>query len=273
MANQETQLLVCASCGAPIDATREVMKTRRYNCMYCGNSGLIPKPHNSGGIEVQTALDEGMRQFLNGNFDSAKNCGERVLAVSKNNVTALFFVNYYKAFSAQTKNTKAFDQVFDEVLPEAEFEVEDEELFKQLCAKTIHHTGAFEEQLLAKFLEYDDPKEVVDFTESFSPVNIMMRQDFEWFTPKIASLYEQIVALGPTPKTAYALYTMCLKNPESPLLTKNWYLKTKVERIYKDVILPLEKIFKNIKDDALRAKFVGGYAKVKAAYEAGMKQG
>lgn len=269
----EGELFVCPHCGMSVDVANINMKTRRGSCDWCGHEIIFPKKHVAGGVDMVTALEEGYRLFAEGNFESAKSTGERVIAQSRNNVTALYLVSYHKAFSAEVKSSKVYENIFTQVLPEAEFEIEDEDIFKKLLIKTVRHSMEYDTYILKKFLEYDDPKELGDFVEQFCPVALTLRQNLEFFTPEVAEVYKEITRRWPIPKTWYALYTLLTKNPDSPIVSKQFYLKTKSQRIYDNVVLPIGEIFAEIKDPALQAKFVGGYQKVKAAFEAGLKNG
>ncbi|MCQ2800492.1 MAG: hypothetical protein MJ216_00860 [Bacilli bacterium] len=255
----EANLYLCPHCGTAFDSAQLDLKTRRGVCMMCGSEVVFPKRHLTASPNAVLTLEEGARLFLSGNFESAKTCAETVISMSNDNVAALYITNYYKAFRSEVKNSRSLDDLFNRIVPAAEFEIEEEEMFKQFVIKTISHSSIYEEQLLAKFLEYDDPNELAEFVEAFCPFAIMGKQSYAWLTSKMLSLYLEITKKTNIPKTWYALYTALLKNPDSPFVGNKFFLKTKTARIQQEVVEPIGAIFKTIKDQALNAKFVSAY--------------
>lgn len=262
----EANLYLCPHCGTAFDSSRLDMKTRRGVCAMCGCEVVFPKRHLNASPNAVLALEEGERLFLSGNFESAKTCAETAISMSKDNVAALYIANYYKAYRAEIKNTKSMDDLFNRILPDAEMEIEEEEMFKQCVVKTISNSKEYEEQLISKFVEFDDPNELGQFVEQYCPFVIMSRQSYEWLTPKMLSLYLEVTKKTNVPKTWYALYNALLKNPDSPFVGNKFFLKTKTERIQHDIVEPIGAIFKAIKDEAYRNKFVSAYNAYLAKY-------
>lgn len=260
----------CQGCGSEIPASLIDFKTRHAKCPWCGLDVVFPKRHSTASPNAQIALEEAMHLFLEGSYESAKNCAENVLTMT-NNAAALFIVDYYKAFLAEVKSSQTIESFFKTKLPDAEFEIEEEDMFKKLLRKTIINSGDYEEEILAKFSDYDDPKELGEFVENFSPYLITSRVCIDWFTPRMAEIYKKITKRVAIPKTWYALYSAIAKNPDSPLSSDSFFLKTKSARIYNQFVVPVGEIFGLITDEALKAKFSKAYTKLKIAYENGMK--
>ena len=155
----------------------------------------------------------------------------------------------------------------NETLQEAEFEIEEEEMFKDLILKTILHSGEYIEQLITRFAEFDDPKELAEFVEAYAPFAIGNKGSINFFTPALADALQSITEMVDIPKTWFALYSAISKNPDSPIPKDTFYLKTKTHRFYNDFVLKVGEIFSKIKTPALRAKFKGAYDKVKATFD------
>lgn len=255
----EANEFICSHCGTSLTSANVDMKTRRGVCPMCGCEVSFAKKHSTASPNAVLALEEGLRLFLSGNFESARTCAETAISMTEKNVAALFIVSYYKAFRAPVKNTKSLYELFNDILPDAEFDIEEEEMFKQCVIRTINNTLGFEEQLLAKFVEFDDPNELGQFVEAFCPFAINARQTYSWLTPRMMSLYLEITKRVNIPKTWYSLYTALLKNPESPFVGNSFFQKTKTARIQHDVVEPMGQIFNSIKDEAFKAKFVQAY--------------
>ena len=255
----EANEFICSHCGTSLTSANVDMKTRRGICPMCGCEVNFAKKHSTASPNAVLALEEGLRLFLSGNFESARTCAETAISMTEKNVAALFIVSYYKAYRAPVKNTKSLYDMFNNILPDAEFEIEEEEMFKQCVLKTIGNTVEFEEQLLAKFNDFDDPDELGQFVESFCPYAINTRQSYRWLTPRMISIYLEITKKVNIPKTWYSLYTALLKNPESPFTVNTFFQIEKTNRIQRDVVEPMGQIFNAIKDEALKAKFVSAY--------------
>ena len=264
----EANLYLCPHCGTAFDSSRLDMKTRRGVCAMCGCEVVFPKRHLTASPNAVLALEEGTRLFLSGNFESAKTCAETAISMSRDNVSALYIANYYKAFRAEVKNSRGLDDLFNRIIPDAEMEIEEEEMFKQCVIKTIAHSKEYEQQLISRFVEYDDANELGEFVEAFCPFAIMSRQSFAWLTPAMLALYLEVTKKTNIPKTWYALYTALLKNPDSPFVGNTFFLKTKTERIKHEIVEPIGEIFNAIKDGAMKAKFTSAYNAYLAKFNA-----
>ncbi len=262
---------ICPNCGMPVEASAINFKTRRAFCPWCQKNVIFPKRNSTASPNAVSALNEAYNFFLEKNFESAKNCAETVVSMVPNNVAALYILAYYKAFSAPIKNRSSLDKLFNETLPDAEFEIEEEEMFKELLLKTILHSGEYEEQIIGKFIEYDDENELCDFVEKFCPFIIARQVNTEWFTQNMVKCLKECSAITNIPKTWYALYVSISKSPDSPILKNTFYLKTKSSRFYSEYILPIGEIFAQIKDETLKKKFVSAYNKVKMEFEQKLK--
>ncbi|MGN0804694.1 MAG: hypothetical protein ACI4MS_04855 [Candidatus Coproplasma sp.] len=267
----EAETYHCPYCGVSIDATAINFKTRRASCKFCGMDVVFPKRTSTASPSATLALSEATKFFLEKNFSSAKSCAERVVSMVPANAPALYIIAYYNAYVADIKNRDSMERLFNETLDESALEVEEEECFKQLLLKTVFHAWDYEEQIMQKFCEYDDNKELGEFVEAFSPIAISKRTNTNWLTPKLAGLYAEIAKKTNIPKTCFALLTSISKNPQSPLSTGEFFLKTKTTNFYNNYLLPIGTIINSMGDPALRAKFAGAFNKVKADFESKMK--
>lgn len=268
----EGEKYLCPSCGMPVPADRINYRTRRAHCDFCGQEIIFPKRNSTASPSAVHALNQARDFFFSGDFNSALRCAQTVVEMVPKHAAALYIIAYHKAFVADIKNRVSLDNLFNEVLPDAEFEIEEEELFKSLLLKTMSHSIDYEEQILEKFVEYDDAKEVAEFMEQFCPYAISKRVSIEWFTPDLAATYATVSARTSIPKTCYALFTSLSKNPDSPLSDGTFYLKTKAKRFYDNYLLPVGKVINNMADQTFRAKFVAVYDKVRSQFENQMSE-
>lgn len=242
-------------------------KKRRGFCEFCNMDVLFPKKSSTASPNAVHALNEAKRFFLQKNFESARSEAETVVSMAANNVPALYIIAYYNAFVAPVKKRESLDHLFNEVLPEAELEIEEEEMFKELALKTILHTADFHEQIVSKIAEFDDPAEAAEFIEQFSPYVITKSTDIDWFTPKIKEAYMDLTRTANIPKTWYALLVSVSKNPQSPLASGEFFLKTKTQNFYNNYVLPVGEILNAIPNAEIKAKFVAVYKKTRADFE------
>ena len=235
----EIDALVCPCCG--MGGGVHDRKKRTYSCEWCGTTSVIAKSHSTVSGNAKANLDEAVKLFLSGNFESAKSMAEMVAAQESNNFTSLFIIEFYHAYIDDVKDSAAMTRVFKGRLP------------------------------VQKILDYDDPKEAAEFMEKFSPACVQLRRNLNWFTPQLANIYQQLAAKAYTPKFWMSLYYTMTKNPESPLVANDFHLKTKATRIYNDVIIPIGKIYDNIGNPEMRVKFQAGFKQVKAKFDAALQ--
>lgn len=259
---------LCPGCGSEVPADLINFKTRHADCPWCGLHIVFPKKHSTASPNAAIALEEGCKLFLEGHYEAANNCAKTVLSMVNNNAAALYIESYYTAFVHEPYNSKALDRCLTEVLPDVEFDIEEEEYFKKFLLKTIKHSGEYFTEIIKKFNEYDDAKEFGIFLEEFAPIAIGQKQDLKWFDEEIKEIFKVLAKKVSTPKTWFALYNAAMKNPDSPMSDGSFFLKTKTNRVYNDYILKVDEIFKNIGNEALYAKFNGAFQKVKSAFEA-----
>lgn len=262
----EGQRYLCPGCGSPIPTEKMDFKTREATCDFCGLHFVFPKKHSTASPNAVIALNEAYHLFVNGSFESAKDSAQTALSMTSNNVAALFIVAYYDAFIASVKNSKSLDRLFYNVLKDAEFEIEEEEMFKKLLIKTLKHTSEYEKEILSKFSEYDDAKELGDFVDQFSPYSILSKTNFDLFDKELFDLYKKVIKKTHIPKTLFSLTNFLLKCSDSPLASNSFFLKTKAKRIYDEYILPIGELFAVRSRNEIEEKIYSSYIKIKNDY-------
>jgi DNA-directed RNA polymerase subunit RPC12/RpoP len=268
----EANTYICSHCGSSIPADQVDVKRRRGYCRFCGLESIFPKKRSTASPNAVIALEEASKLFNVGNFESAKECAETAISMSRDNAGALYIINYHKSYASKLKSSKGLETFFTETLPNSELELEEEEMFKQSLLKTIHHSCDYEKYILKKFVEFDDDDELLEFVESFCPFSILAHKSIEWFDAELIEIYKEISRRIVIPKTWFALYKAMQKNPDSPFAEDTFYLKTKARRVYDSFILPIGDIYNSIKDETNKAKFLSGYKKLHDVYVAKMNQ-
>ncbi len=260
----------CQGCGSEIPSSMINFKTRSAKCPWCGLDVVFPKKHSTASPNARYAIEEAYSLFMSDSFDSSLKCAEHALTMVNNSIIATFIIYYYKSYVDNNKNSKLISDFFLSKLEDIEFEIEEEEMFKNMLCKKANKVEHFEAQILKKFSEYDDEKELGEFVERFSPALILNRKTFDWLTPSMIETYKTITNRTSIPKTWYALYTSIIKNPDSPVSNNQFYLKTKTNRIYNDCLLPIGEIFNLINDKTNKDKFYNAFLKVKSIFDSKM---
>jgi hypothetical protein len=267
----EASSYICSHCGMAISTEYVDIKRRRGYCRFCGNECVFPKKRSTASPNVVIALEEASRLFDSGNIASAKETAETAIAMSRDNAGALFIINYYDAYGAKLKNSKGFATFFEKTLQDSELEIEEEEMFKKMILKTIHHSCEYEKHILKKFVEFDDNDELTEFVEAFCPFSILSHKSIEWFDEEMIEIYKEISRRCIVPKTWFALYKAIQKNPDSPFVGDKFYLKTKAQIVYDKFVTPIGEIYKSIGDPINRDKFIKGFASINNQYISKMK--
>lgn len=263
---------LCPNCGMPIPPDKINFKTRRAYCDFCAQNVIFPRRTSTASRSAREAIRNAEVSFFSGDINSAVHFAQTAVEMVPDHVGALYIIAYHKAFVADVKNRTLLNKLFSDILPNAEFDDEEEELFKRLLLTTILHTVEYEEDILLKFSAYDDDAEVADFVEKFSPFAINKRNNINWLTPDLVDIYKEISRKSNIPKTWYAMYQSLIKNQDSPFVANTFFLRTKTKRYYDEYLVPIGQIFASIGDSALKEKFVNAYNKVKTQCEQRMSR-
>ena len=256
---------LCSSCGRTLQPSEIDKNTRTGTCSFCGCLVTFTRKEVNSSKQVLHDLENAVRFFTESNYDSAKRYAEAVLSTSVDNAVGLFIIAYYNAFRAEIKNRTHLDRFFNEELPKIELDEEEVNNFKKVILHSLLHVADYEKTILAVVGRYQAPQPLAEFVDAFSPQLIIRRGTIDWFDAEMCDIYGQVAAYTNVPKTLYALYQAITKNPDSPEAGNTYYLKTKTARFYNDFVLGIEKIYQRIADPALKAKFIGAFAKLKEA--------
>lgn len=263
------QVSECPVCREPINPQLIDLKHRTFYCDWCQKSYILQKKRstNSNLTSTDGYINKAFKLFMEGHFAEAKQ-----LVISKSNdedatITEQFIIAFYDANISLTKNQTFIDDLFKKKLEDMFFEIEDENNFKEMAILTANYIQKYEYYILKKFNDFDDPNELADFCEKFSPGVILARKNFDWLNEDMIKLYTEISKKCPIPKTSYALLMSLMKNPDSPIASNTFHLKTKSKRIYSEIIVPISDVFENITDKELKSKFDNTYKKIKDKFE------
>lgn len=252
----------CSCCPYVFKENEINFQTRRATCPRCDAVTTFSRSVVNGSTGVLHDVENAVKFFEERNFESAKRFAESALSVSYDNVVGLFIIAYYNAYHAPIKKRTYLDKFFNEELPEIGVDVDEMDALKKVLKKCPLHLLDYEQQILDKILATTgDEREIVDFVEAFSPYIISKRPSIEWFNPKMKGIYAELTARANLPKTWYALFQQIAVNPDSPELENTFYLKTKAARFYNDYVCGVGEIFSQIKDEALKTKFVSAFEK------------
>lgn len=267
----ECQSYQCPNCPASIPEQYINFKERTAKCPYCNSFVQLPRKTLNSSDAVIQDMAQAVRFFCEGNYDSARNHAERTLSVSFDNAVALFVIAYYNAYCAPVKTFKGLDIFFKETLQSIELEAEEADGFKKVVLCKGLQLGDYEKYILKALSNSTAAQPINTFIDEFSAPLIVRRKTIDWFDEEMCMVYAFMSQYVEIPKTWYALYQGIVKNPDSPEAANTYYLKTKTERFFNSYVLGVGKVFESIQSEAMRAKFLPAYQKIRDAMKAKMQ--
>lgn len=266
----ESKKYTCNNCGAPVEANVIDFKTRRAFCRFCQKWIIFPKRTSTASPSATHAINEAVDLFLQSNFSSAKSGAETALTMVPKNIPALYIIGYCDAFVTAVKTRTALNNLFNSVIVDADFEIEEEENFKKLLKATLLHSMDYEAQIVTRFNEIDNPQEIAEFVESFTPLAVSKRKLYSWLTPTLAQTYKNIASRAKIPKTLFALLKSIESAEDSPVRNNSFYLKTQSYNFFVNYVEPIGEILKSYCDPEFRAKFVAVFKKSEEKFRSNM---
>lgn len=263
------QFLECPKCREPIEPGKIDLKHRTYFCEWCNKEFILEKKSstNSELISSDGYIHKAFSLFMEGHFQEAKQLVINKAGNNSETLTEKFIIAFVDSNISITKNQSFIEDLFKNKIDDMFFEIEDENNFKEMAYITGNYIAKYEYYILKKLYDFDDASELSEFVEKFSTSIILNRKNFDWLDEKMIKLYVDIAKKCSIPKASYALLMSLMKNPDSPIASNTFYLKTKSKRIYSEIIIPIEEVFGCIKDQALKAKFDNTYKKIKEKFE------
>ena len=259
----EGQVFTCPGCFTTIPASCIDFKTRRAVCPSCGNLVSLSRKSINTSDKVVHDIENAVRFFTSDNYDSAKRFAESALSVAVDNIPALFIITYYNAYKSEIKTRKQLEELFHHTIQDIIMDEEEAEQAKTVWLKVAPQLADYENVILNTLYSCQNDKDITTFTDAFSPYIIGKRGDIDWFDGEMEKLYKEISERGDIPKTWYALYQSIDKNPESPIATDSFHLKTSAKMFFDGYVLRIGRIFESIKNETLKAKFLGAFNKKK----------
>lgn len=249
-------VIKCPNCG---DNVKIDAQTRKGICEFCGTEVLQPRGRFNSDETVQNELALCYKNFQNGDFITAKKHADGVLAISIDNAPALYAEAYYDTYASVKHTDAALPRFFDQV---ADLALDEDEMAMLLDMFKLTRRGVenFEVQILRLVCsQMNNAQSIVGFVDDFCPFLIAKRGSIAFFTSELAELYKQLAARCTIPKTCYALLQAIDKNPASPILHDEFFLRTKTRLFYENYMLPLGGIISSMNNEELKTKFYHVY--------------
>ncbi len=214
--------------------------------------------------------ENAVKAFVAKDFQNAFTAADTVLATDKDHVGA-YFIKSYKEYVVN-KRPSGLDG-FIAKITNSSYAIADADLFmlEDLLATTPERLKAFEKQILT-FVYHNsvgDPAKEASackFVDSFSPAIIASRSDHTFLTAEMIDLYGKLAEFCTIPKTCHTLICSINANPESPIKSGRFYLKSVSEKFYKEYVIPIGGIVGKMKSQQYRAKFSDAYEKYKLSF-------
>ena len=243
---------VAAPAGSPETTAHKTMSLAEAQKMF------IP------GAQVANEVRQAVRFFEEKQFDTAVQFAQKVLGSVLDHAAALFILAYERAFYRNPRNRDALEKFFKVTLPTIDMMGEELEAFKKVVMLVRPNLIRYHEDIIAAVVR-NDKKGGPEFVDLFSPAIIKSYTDIEWVNDTIFATFKEAGKHGVMPKTWYALYQCALENPDSPVKV-GWEYQDTVADFYKNYVLRLDDLFKDIQDETYRTKFYGGSQKIKNVF-------
>lgn len=259
----------CTSCGAPVDIDYD---TRKGHCEFCNSIVTFPRKTFNSDEKVQNEIELCTRYFTEKRFDLAKAHALDVLSVAIDNAPAMYMLAYYDAFAAPVRHSERINQFFAQI-KNIDLDYEEIDALKAMFLSSMNRLVDCEYEVLDLMSQYLGGKSLCDFVDAFSPIIINSRQNIDFFTPDMASLYKRIAASASAPKTCYSLLQAIKANPDSPFVNNKFFLKTKTARFLNEFVEPVGEIISSMNNAELKNKFFRAYTNTKEVYKNKMEGG
>ncbi len=246
-------------CGHVFTEAEIDLKAKKAVCKKC-KAVVNLRAEANRTEEVITNGNIAAKAFLERDFDRAENAARHVLALSSDNIPALYINAYYSAFCAEKRKDLPLQNFFNEEFPTIEPLPEEIDMLKQLILFEPLRIAPYEQKLMARMIEVLDDKELGEFTEGLCPKLIISRMNSTWFTPEMIDVYSEIAKKAVTAKTWFALYKQIGENPDSPEKSAGNVNPIKAKHFYDNFVLGVEKVYNSIADAEQKVKFTTAFA-------------
>ncbi|MDE7253808.1 MAG: hypothetical protein K2O32_12815 [Acetatifactor sp.] len=258
--------LQCRGCGSGnvvFDPKRRIL-----TCHQCGKEEYYSRATLNANRKVLFSKENALSFFNSGKFDNAQHYALEILNIVKDNAPALYIIAYHDEFVMRKEG--AMRRFFENV-NEIPFEYDEVRDLKQLLVSSAYNMLDFEFDIIqlmaANMQSQEDADELGEFIDKVCPFFISKRTSMDFFTEEHAEMYKDLAEHCGVPKTCFSLIKAISDNPDSPYANNSFYLGAKTKYFYEHFVLPVGTIVNSMKDNELKAKFVGAYEKKKQQYE------
>ncbi|MDD7202366.1 MAG: hypothetical protein SPF89_11820 [Sphaerochaetaceae bacterium] len=262
----ELQGLTCNGCGSS-DVVFDPV-TRKLHCNQCGREEYYSRAQLGANGKVAFTKDNAIQFFKSGNRVNARKFASDVLNIMQDNAAALFILAYCDEFvEGRSGAIKEFFRKIDDVALEYD-EVRD---LINLFTLSLYNLRDYEsdmEILMVKNMQSErDRPELEKFIETVSPYCIGKYPSADFMTAEHMDLYCDLAANCNIPKTCFALLKGIQSNPDSPYVTKSFYMKARTQYFHDHYVLPVGRIINAMKESPGKSKFLGAFSAMLKKYE------
>lgn len=263
--------LQCHGCGS----TNVVFdpKRRILTCNQCGKSEYYNRATLNANGKVIFSKDNAINFFMQGKYENARHYAMDVMNIFKDNAPALFILAYYDGIVMRIDG--AIKRFFNEV-KELPLEYDEVKELRKLFTATAYNLMDYEEdviRLIALNMQDDeDAKELCEFVDKICPYFISKRTSMDFFTDDLQDMYSDLADHCDIPRTCFALVKSIENNPDSPYVSKCFYLKSKTQYFYNHFVLPVGEVIGSMKTEELKKKFMASYEQKRLKYESDANQ-
>lgn len=245
----------CGSSNVEFDHKRRVLR-----CHQCGKEEYYSRATLNANGKVVFARQNAMRFFEEGKLEDARHYAMEVLNISSDNAPARFMLAYYDEFKAMRPN--AMKQFFTEIQPIA-LEYDEVADLRKLLLKSACYLSEFEGDVIrllaANMQAPEDAPTLCEFIDSFCPYQIGRHTSASFLTEELCGMYQDLAGHCGIPKTCFALLKGIETNPDSPYVSRSFYLKAKAKAFYDHYVVDVGRVIGAMPESPIKAKFTGAY--------------
>lgn len=252
--------LTCRGCGSS-NVTFNA-KQRMLVCNQCGREEFYERATLNANGKVVLSRKNAVHFFRDGKYENARHYAMDVLNIAMDNVPALFIIAYCEEFIDMRYGSikQFFHQVTDVAL-----EYDEVREMMELVSSSAYRLLDYEEQIIELFARNmqaeESARELNDFIDKICPYFIGKRTSMDYLNTNLIEMYKELIGHCGIPRTCYALLKSIDSNPDSPYVTKSFYLKAKCKYYYDHYMIPIGEILGCMTNEEYRTKFLSVFQK------------
>ncbi len=233
---------------------------RMLICNQCGKQEYYSRATLSSNSKVLYAKQNAIGFFTGGHYDTSRNYAQDVLNIFVDSAPALYILAYFDEF-LQGRNG-ALQQFFQKMNSIA-LEYEEVKDLMTLYLASPYKLMDFEANVIrtiaVNFQSEKDAPTLCSFIDKLCPYLISKWPSMNYLSKELVEIYQELADHCGIPKTCFALINAIQNNPDSPYVSKTFFLKPKCRYFFDHFVRPIKDIIQAMNAPDLKDKFIAAY--------------